>query len=134
MRVHEMFVLILGLFIIGLLTLVPTMVISGQGGIGYTDLVLIILAAVTVVLAALAIGLGGLALWGYKEFMTKADESAKKVAESTTDTYLKNPEFRDTLRQLAREISSRRGEGTGGFRGCYRDAAAINGPEQCRPI
>jgi hypothetical protein len=104
MRVHEMFVFILALFTVGLLTLVPTLVIVDGGKIEYADLVVIILAAVTVVLAALAIGLGALALWGYKEFMTKADDSAKKVAESTTNDYLKRPEFREILLQAAKQV------------------------------
>lgn len=90
---------IVGLTLIGLAItgLVTYRAPDPSGALEYKDLISILLTAVTVVLAVLGIGIAILAIWGYKEFMTKAEskaeEAASKIAKELVNTYLTSEEF-----------------------------------------
>jgi heme/copper-type cytochrome/quinol oxidase subunit 2 len=83
------------------------------GALEYKDLVSILLTAVTVVLAVLGIAIAILAIWGYKEFMAKAEskatESAGAVAKTLVDTYLTSEEFSIRFAQAAERLNKEKG-------------------------
>jgi hypothetical protein len=55
--------------------------LSYDADIKASDLVVIVLAAVTVVLAALALVIGGLAVWGFAEIKRAAEEAARTASK-----------------------------------------------------
>lgn len=69
--------------------------------IEYKDFISILLTAITVALAVLALGIAALAIWGYKEFMSKAHDSAVKVADDSVKAYLDSPAFVEALARIA---------------------------------
>lgn len=76
-----------------------------SGMMEYKDFVSILLTAVTVVIAVLAFGVAGLAIWGYREFMSRAEETAKNAATGAADAvarkvvteYLDSERFKNIL-------------------------------------
>ena len=57
-----------------------------DGDIKASDLIVIVLAAVTVVLAALALVIAGLAVWGYAEIKRAAEAAATEAAKETAES------------------------------------------------
>jgi hypothetical protein len=67
----------------------------------YKDFVSILLTAVALVVAVLAIGIGVLAIWGYKEFMSKAHDAARDVADESFKSYIGSPAHIEALAKMA---------------------------------
>ncbi|MFV3077434.1 hypothetical protein [Niveispirillum fermenti] len=97
--------------IVGISLMAP----AGKGGraVDYTDLVSIILTAVAVILAALAIGVGLIAIWGYKQIVEHARSSAEakagEIAADRLESYLKSDVFKSLAKQAVKDIAAERG-------------------------
>jgi hypothetical protein len=68
-----------------------------SNGIEYKDIISLLLTAITVVLAALAIGIAVLAIWGYNSIRESAERAAGDVAERTA---------KEVADQTAREVAT----------------------------
>jgi hypothetical protein len=110
-----MFFFLVALALVAVVAVMPMIAVETRG-IEYKDLVSIQLTALTLVVAALGVGVAFLAVWGYKEFMERAKDSAREaaseVAKNTVSSHLKGDSFvnevRAALDQLYEEHAARR--------------------------
>ena len=73
----------------------------------YTDLVVIVLAALAVILTALAIFIAILAIWGYRSMQSAIENKTQKVARKSFDLSLKEG---GQLNTMVREALGREGD------------------------
>lgn len=76
----------------------------------YAEFISVSLTAVTVVLAALALGVGILAIWGFKQIEDRAKESAAvqagDVASKRIESYLQSEEFQVLAKSALRQLEA----------------------------
>lgn len=76
----------------------------------YAEFISVSLTAVTVVLAALALGVGILAIWGFKQIEDRAKESAAaqagSVASKRIESYLQSEEFQVLAKSALQQIEA----------------------------
>src|SRR4051812_34874754 len=96
MNPHIMVTFLIGLVLIALnvMFLGETRITHPENSIEYKDLISIILTAVTVVLAALAIGIAILAVWGYRELITNINRRMETLAQDQIRAYIQGEDFR----------------------------------------
>ena len=70
----------------------------------YADLVTVILTATTIILAAIALGIALIAVWGYKVIIEQSEKVARdqadKVATDLVNEYLSREEIKNRIRAL----------------------------------
>lgn len=79
----------------------------------YEAFVGILLTAVSVIVAAIGIGVGLVAFWGFVSFRTMVDDAAKKAAITKVDEELKEGEVRKHVENIVTKfMDDRRRDGT----------------------
>lgn len=73
-------------------------------GWSYSDLVTVILTAVTVVLAALGLGIAAIAIWGYDRIERNASDAAVNEARDMIDRHLKSARFVEQVREIVEDL------------------------------
>jgi len=72
----------------------------------YAEFISVSLTAVTVVLAALALGVGILAIWGFKQIQNSAEQAAAKLAQEHLKAYLIGDEFQTQAIAALKKITA----------------------------
>ncbi|MCG8562674.1 MAG: hypothetical protein MI824_22985 [Hyphomicrobiales bacterium] len=99
--------LVLGILIAFFFLYVATRGVGGSVW-SYKDFVTISLTVVTVVLAALGLGIALLAIWGYAQIEKLAGQKAEEVAKKAAEDHLSSEEFRERFRETIEKLQEER--------------------------